>query len=136
MKNNKYTLIRDSFDSYTKEREHVLYSGKLLKKDRSVLHFAFKVEDGISRINISYESEVCHIKQVYSDSVSEMDLSLKKKLKYYLKLNSGYTLNFYTEASFIKIDEFEIKLKYNLYDDKSNLISMNEVSIIGEDGIC
>jgi len=136
MKNDKFTLIRESFLVDTNERERVVYTGKLINSTDNTIKYVFKVEDGISRMTIIMNDDGCNIEQSFNDSLSKMEFILNKKGKYQLKMQNGYTLNFLTEASLIKIDDFEIKLKYNLYDEKLNLISLVDINIIGEDTIC
>lgn len=131
-------LIRDSFDCSTNEKDRMSFVGKLLeKKEYSKFVFAFKVEEQIMRMDIIFNENVCEIYQKYPDSSMEMILNLKSDGYYRLKLSNGYSLSFITKTSFIKYDEFNIELKYNLFDGNTNqIISVNEIKIMGDEKIC
>lgn len=133
------TLISESIDVDTLEKNRMVFVGKLLEfeKNTNLYKFAFKVEKVIMRLEMKFSYDKCEIKQFYPDSVAEFSLINNDKGDYCLKLNNTHTLCFITETSLIKCDEKEIKLKYNLYDKNTNqIISMNEISIVGEMDIC
>lgn len=134
-----WTLIRESFDCSTLEKERMVFIGKLLAYDKKLnqYKFAFKVENQVLRMDMTFNKNSCKIMENYPDSSCDFTLTLEKKEKYSLTLHSGYHLFFITEASLIKFDELEIILKYNLYDESSKkVISFNEIKVIGESKIC
>lgn len=131
------TLIRESFDCDTYEKERMVYVGKLLSFENNLYKFSFKVDESIMRLEMKFDHDKCFIKQFYPSSKCEFTLSLNKKEKYFLELNNSYKLFFITEASLIKHDDLQIKLKYNLFDENSKrVISFNEITIIGDDEVC
>ena len=139
MANLNRTLVRESIDIETFEKDRMVFSGKLLDydKENNVYKFAFKVEKVIMRIEMTFNGDSCKVVQSYPDSHTEFTLKVNSKEDYCLILNNSYKLFFLTEASLIKYDENQIKLKYNLYDKNTKqVISMNEISIIGESDIC
>ena len=136
--NRNCILIRDSFDCSTNEKDRLTFVGKLLeKKDDSKFVFAFKVEEQIMRMEIIFNENLCEIHQKYPDSSAKIVLNLINDGYYRLELANGYSLTFITKTSFIKYDDFNIELKYNLFDGNSNqIISVNEIKIMGDDKIC
>lgn len=139
MANLNRTLVRESIDIETFEKERMVFNGKLIdyNEKNKTFKFAFKVEKSIMRIEMTFFKDSCKIIQNYPDSTTEFTLKVNNKEDYCLILNNSYKLFFLTEASLIKYDEKQIKLKYNLYDKNTKqVISMNEISIIGECDIC
>ncbi len=137
MKSFKTTLIRETiyFDTNQKEKEE--YAGKLISKEVNKFSYAFKVDNEIMRLEMEFKDGMCFIKQSYPSTFIEFCLNLNQKEKYCLNLSSNHKLFFITETSLIKFDELEIKLKYNLYEESSNeIISSNEIRIIGDGEIC
>lgn len=139
MNNMNWTLTRESFDCSTLEKDRMVFMGKLLSfdKEANIFKVAFKIENDLMRMEMQFNKNSCKIVEKYKDYNCDFTLTLEKKEKYCLTLNSGYHLFFITEASLIKFDELEIILKYNLYDESSKqVISFNEIKISGESKIC
>ena len=139
MANLNRTLVRESLDLETYQKDRMVFVGKLTdyNQETKTYKFAFKFEKVIMRLEMTFKNDKCKIVQIYPDSVTEFTLKMNSKEDYCLILNNSYKLFFVTEASLIKYDEKEIKLKYNLYDKNTNqAISINEISIIGENDIC
>lgn len=139
MNNLNRVLVSDFFDCSSYERTRTSFRGKLLSYDAKLnkYKFAFKVEDSLMRLELTFIDGKCEIFQSYPDSFSEFTLSMNKKEDYCLTLQNTHKLFFVTEATLIKYDELQINLKYNLYDKNTNeVISFNEISIIGESDVC
>lgn len=133
MKNDSCSLIRESFDCSTYERDRTVFSGrKTGEKDGAIL-YAFRVEDRVMRMSLSFEDGRCRILQVYPDSSSELLLDPRGRGYYALTLSSGHRLVLIAETTFMKHDDFETVFKYNLYEEHSEkVISFNEVTIKGD----
>lgn len=139
MNNLNRVLISDFFDCSTYERTRTSFRGKLLSFDQKLntFKFAFKVDDSLMRLELTFKDGKCQVYQSYPDSFSEFVLALNEKETYCLTLQSSYKLFFVTEATLINYDDLQINLKYNLYDKNTNeVISFNEISIIGENDVC
>lgn len=138
MKNNR-TLISENFDLKTQERNRQVYIGKLLSISDDLLEhsYAFKIEDYILRMNIKFSKSKCEVIQNFPDSKSKITLTINQKELYEMTLNNGYVLNFVTEANLIQNDLNGVKLKYYLFDKNTKeVISLNEITIIGENDVC
>lgn len=137
MKNEKCFFVRETYDVQTNQRDRFVYSGALLSKIGSEYDFAFKFEEGISRIHLHRQKDALIFTQQYASTTSKLVLNLKSKGQYQLNLLNGKTLIFISETSFIKVDDFRLDFKYNLYDEYAKeILSIIEISIIGENKIC
>lgn len=132
----KCTFIRESFETTTKERDRKVYQGALISIDKveNKYKYAFKIEDGILRMEIFVRNQEILIEQTFADAKSKMNFSLTKKGGYTLTLSNGYQLDFATSTNYLNVVDFNIDLKYNLVDKNNNqVISFNEIHILRED---
>ena len=128
MKSFKTTLIRETIYFDTNQKEKVEYAGKLISKEVNKFSYAFKVDNEIMRLEMEFKDGMCFIKQSYPSTFIEFCLNPNQKEKYCLNLSSNHKLFFITEASLIKFDELE--------ESSNEIISSNEIRIIGDGEIC
>ena len=135
MSYQKYVLIREGYDCLLNEQERMAFNGKLIKANylTNEYSFAFKVEDHLMRMELTYQNGLISIKQDFSSASSLMKMELGKRHIYSMTIQSGHTVEFYIDTMDIVFTKDLIKLKYKLIDKfKEDTISINEIRIIGE----
>ena len=136
MSYQKRVFFRESYDCQSGDKDSGSFQGKLIKANyvSQEYSFAFKVEDSLMRMQISYKNDCVEIVEEFSSAKSKMKLELNKQHDYAIELSNGYSLNFLLEATEIVFDKDVIKLKYKLIDKvKKDTISLHEIRICGED---
>ena len=136
MSYQKCVLIREGYDCLLNEQEKMAFNGKLIKSNylTNEYSFAFKVEEHLMRMEITYQNGVVSIKQDFSSASSLMKMELKKRHVYSMTIQSGHSVKFYIDTIDIVFAKDLIKLKYKLVDMvKGDTISINEIRIIGEE---
>lgn len=125
-------LISESYNVGTNEKDRNVYKGKLVNYSalENEYNFAFKINEQVCRMKLSYLNGVCKVIETFPDSKVEIELKLNQKAEYVLSYSS-MSLKFETEAKSIKISEDEIELSFVVID-RGEVMLINKITILGE----